>query len=84
MTEGTGSLNADRSAQLLHQLKRTSMTPKRRPSRPKRLSGGVFSEVYGFGLSSEGCRQPMVLRLYAAGTDPIQPRLEQAIQDRSG
>ena len=23
----------------------------------------------------------MVLRLYAAGTDPIQPELEQAVQD---
>jgi aminoglycoside phosphotransferase (APT) family kinase protein len=23
----------------------------------------------------------MVLRLYAAGTDPVQPRLEQAVQD---
>jgi aminoglycoside phosphotransferase (APT) family kinase protein len=50
-------------------------------SRPKRLSGGIFSEVYGFRISTGGCDRPMVLRLYAADTDPIQPRLEQAIQD---
>jgi aminoglycoside phosphotransferase (APT) family kinase protein len=75
-------LNSDRSAQLLHLLKAHFDDPEATfSSRPKRLSGGVFSEVYGFGLSSEGCRRPMVLRLYAAGTDPIQIRLEQAIQD---
>jgi aminoglycoside phosphotransferase (APT) family kinase protein len=75
-------LNSDRSAQLLHLLKAHFNDPEATfSSRPKRLSGGVFSEVYGFGLSSQGCRRPMVLRLYAAGTDPIQPRLERAIQD---
>ncbi len=75
-------MNSDRSDQLLHLLKAYLNDPEATfSSRPKRLSGGVFSEVYGFGLRSEGCRRPMVLRLYAAGTDPIQPRLEQAIQD---
>ena len=75
-------MNPDRSDQLLHLLKAYFNDPEATfSSRPKRLSGGVFSEVYGFALRSEGCRRPMVLRLYAAGTDPIQPRLEQAIQD---
>jgi aminoglycoside phosphotransferase (APT) family kinase protein len=75
-------LNADRWDQLLQLLKAHFNDPGATfSSRPKRLSGGVFSEVYGFGLNSDGCRRPMVLRLYAAGTDPIQPRLERAIQD---
>ena len=80
-TEAT-SLNPDQSAQLLRLLKSHLNDPEATfSSRPKRLSGGVFSEVYGFSLSSEECRRPMVLRLYAAGSDPIQPRLEQAVQD---
>ena len=75
-------MNSDRSAQLLHLLKARFNDPEATFSaHPKRLSGGVFSEVHGFDLSSEGCRRPMVLRLYAAGTDPIQARLEQTIQD---
>ena len=75
-------MNADWSAQLLYLLKAHFNDPEATfSSRPKRLSGGVFSEVYGFGLRSEGCRRPMVLRLYAAGTDPIQATLEQTIQD---
>jgi aminoglycoside phosphotransferase (APT) family kinase protein len=75
-------LNPDRWVQLLRLLKLHFNDPEATfLSRPKRLSGGVFSEVYGFSLSSERCRRSLVLRLYAAGTDPIQPRLEQAIQD---
>ena len=75
-------MNPDRSTQLLYLLKSHFNDPEATfSSRPKRLSGGVFSEVYGFSLSSEGRRRQMVLRLYAAGTDPIQPKLEQAVQD---
>jgi aminoglycoside phosphotransferase (APT) family kinase protein len=75
-------LNQDQSTQLLHVLQSHLNDPEATfSSRPKRLSGGVFSEVYGISLSSEGRHRPMVLRLYSAGTDPIQPRLEQAVQD---
>ena len=81
-TEEPSPLNPDRSTQLLYLLKSHFNDPEATfSSRPKRLSGGVFSEVYGFSLSSEGRRRQMVLRLYAAGTDPIQPKLEQAVQD---
>lgn len=75
-------MNSDRSAQLLHLLRAqfddreaTFLSP------PRRLSGGIFSEVYGFDMTTGGCRRPMVLRLYPADTDPLQPRLEQAMQN---
>ena len=75
-------MNSDRSAELLNLLKAHFDDPEATfSSRPKRLSGGVFSEMYGFGLTCEGCSRPMVLRLYAVDTDPIQPQLEEAIQD---
>lgn len=50
---------------------------------PKRLSGGAFSEVYGFRLATSGGHpgQPLVLRTYGRGTNPVQPRLEQAVQN---
>ncbi len=75
-------MKSGRSAELLLLLRSHFDDPEATfSSRPKRLSGGMFSEVYGFGLSTLGCDRPMVLRLYAADTDPIQPRLEQAVQD---
>jgi aminoglycoside phosphotransferase (APT) family kinase protein len=75
-------LNSDRSAQLLHLLRvHFNDVEATFSSRPKRLSGGIFSEVYGFRISTGDWDRPMVLRLYAADTDPIQPRLEQTIQD---
>ena len=50
----TDPLNPHQSAQLLRLLQSHLNDPEATfSSRPKRLSGGVFSEVYGFSLSSE-------------------------------
>lgn len=75
-------MNSDQSARLLTLLKSHFNDPEASfSSRPKRLSGGLFSEVYGFDLKSGDCDRPMVLRRYGAGTDASQPKLEQAIQN---
>ena len=78
----TDPLNPHQSAQLLRLLQ---VPPQRSRSdvfvTAEATQRRGFLEVYGFSLSSGGRRRPMVLRLYAAGTDPIQPRIEQAVQD---
>lgn len=50
---------------------------------PKRMSGGAFSAVYAFRVATEHGPdpRPLVLRTFPAGTDPIQPRREQIVQD---
>jgi aminoglycoside phosphotransferase (APT) family kinase protein len=79
----TSTLTTDELADKLLAYLRTQMKARALAygSRPERFSAGVENRVYGFRLAGAppDIDAPLVLRLYANGTEPSRARLEAAV-----